>query len=405
MPRTQHLGKQIAQAADQRRLVLLIGAAVRTRAVDEVGQVAWYHPEARRLGEIGTNHSALPTSDLPTKQVDIVSAGSQPLTRGSPHIPCARNEHSCHALRYRVEAGRTTGLWDEQKRGCTIVPFPERPMSSPVPLWTRDTHRPTDRAASVFLVCFSQGPLRDDILLDPQRFGVPAEEAVALVNVRRQERNQDPKTFDGWRTGAFRTAGARDLGDSLSLLDAADECQLIRVGVSDRADLGYLQVCWALARWMCARGAGVVLDGHAGRFWKGSTIANLPPNAPFDIDREISIVLENEPSFGEQGHFIHTRGMVKMARPDVVSVCAPEDSAVVAELLKQLALGMAQGLVPKTPRHSVRFAESLSVALGTPPDDIDIPRLRLNNDAVLVSYEDGGHLIGLAARMHAIATD
>lgn len=275
-------------------------------------------------------------------------------------------------------------------------------MSDFAPVWTRDAHQPTERNADVLLVCFSHGPLRDDPPLDAGRFGVPSAAAVDLLDVRRQERATDPAVFDGWRAEPLHAIAARDLGASVTELDNADECHIIRAELADPADLGYLQAAWALARWLCARGASVVLDGHAARFWTSEQVLAVAPDAPFDVNREVSVIFETEPAFGTDGHFVHTRGLVKLARPDVVAVCGVNDADLVAELLKQLAIGMARGLVPSATRHGVDLGDGLTLYLGAPAPEVDVERLFLNNQATLLSFEDGKHLIGVAERMREL---
>ncbi len=278
-------------------------------------------------------------------------------------------------------------------------------MSQFAPLWTRDVHHATESLSDVLLVCFSQGPLQDDVPLEAARFGLPSKESVDELDVRRQERCTNPEVFDGWRVDPLRTVAERDLGEGLALLDAADECHMIRVKVRDPANLASLQACWGVARWMCARGATVVLDGHAARFWTGDAVAGWPLGTEVDIRREVSFVFETDATFGDDGHYVHTRGMVKFARPDVVAVCGPEDAPVVVEIMKELAQGMARGLVPASTRHGVALNEQLSLFLGDPTPDVDVGRLNLNNDATLLSLADGEDLRGLVQKLRAATPD
>jgi len=268
-------------------------------------------------------------------------------------------------------------------------------MSDFAPLWTRDAYQRTNRRAEVLLVCFSAGPLADGLRLDARRFGVPSQESVEALDIRRQESSSDKAIFDGWREEPLRTIAARDLGEHLALLDAADQCHLIRASLPDPPDLGYLQAAWAVARWMCARGATVVFDGHAVRFHRGEKIRERPADAPLDIRQEVGFVLEPDVDVGVEGHFVHTRGMTKLARPDVVAVCGVEDVDLVVEIMRELAAGMAQGLMPEATRHGVELSQGLSLYLGEPSPKLGVARLHLNNDATLLSLEGGEHLIGV----------
>jgi hypothetical protein len=278
-------------------------------------------------------------------------------------------------------------------------------MSQFAPLWTRDAYQVTESLADVLLVCFSQGPLREDLPLEAARFGIPSRESVDLLDVRRQERRTNSEVFDGWRVDPLRTVAERDLGEDLAWLDAADECHMIRVKTRDLANLGYLQASWGVARWMCARGATVVLDGHAARFWKGEDVAGWPLGTEVDIRREVSFVFETDATFGEDGHYVHTRGMVKLGRPDVVAVCGTDDAPVVVEIMKELAHGMARGLVPSSTRDGVALTEHLKLFLGDPTPEVDVGRLNLNNDATLLSLADGASLRGLVEKLRVAKSD
>lgn len=268
-------------------------------------------------------------------------------------------------------------------------------MSDYAPLWTRDAYQRTNRHAEVLLVCFSAGPLTEGPRLDARRFGVPSQKSVEMLDIRRQERTAEAAIFDGWREEPLRTIAARDLGDDLALLDAADQCHLIRASLPDQPDLGYVQAAWAVARWMCLRGATVVFDGHAVRFHTGEKIMAQPADAPLDIKREVGFVFEPDVDVGADGHFVHTRGMIKLARPDVVAVCGVEDVDLVVEIMRELAAGMARGLMPEATRHGVELSQGLSLYLGDPRPGLGVARLHLNNDATLLSLAGGEHLIGV----------
>jgi hypothetical protein len=156
---------------------------------------------------------------------------------------------------------------------------------------------------------------------------------------------------------------------------------------------------------MCERGASIVLDGHAARFWTAAEVSSRAPATDIDIRHEVRFLFENEPSFGEGGHYVHTRGMVKLARPDVVAVCGTEDADVVVEIMKELAQGMARGLVPESTRHGVALNDTLSLYLGEPTPAVDVGRLHLNNDATLLSLADGEPMTGLVQKLRAAATE
>jgi hypothetical protein len=263
-------------------------------------------------------------------------------------------------------------------------------MTDSIPLWTRDSALDSEREAHVMLVCFAAGPLRDDVPFVASQFGAPSPESVAQVELRQHLRESAPEWFDGWRSGACRTIAEHQLEAALPELDAADRCTTIELCLPEPPDLGYLQTAWALARWLVARGAAIVLDVHAARYLQGSELP--PPDAELEIEREVSLIFESDPTEPGGGHVLHTRGMKKLARPDIVAVCDPDDEELFADVLWQLADGMARGFLPELPRQGVDLDEETTLYLVQDAGDELAEKLGLNNDARLLVDEDGNSL-------------
>jgi hypothetical protein len=158
--------------------------------------------------------------------------------------------------------------------------------------------------------------------------------------------------------------------------------------VFDPFDLGYLQAAWGLARWLCARGATVVLDAHATRFWPAEAVAAQPTGAAFDVRRELTMVVETRPTPGLGGHVVHTRGLVKLARPDLVTVVAAGDTARAAEALWRIAARLADGYMP-APGDVADADTTVPLHLAPAPKGSFAEALHLDNDAVLVAGADG----------------
>jgi hypothetical protein len=199
------------------------------------------------------------------------------------------------------------------------------------------------------------------------------------------------------------------LGSNVELLDRADFCHTVSFSLSPMTDFGYLQAAWAIARWMVDRGGSVVLDVHAARFSPTDAVRAIPPDAPLDVPRELSFIFETDAD-GDGNHVVHTRGMRKFGRPDLVAQVGPDDANLVRDIFVQLAIAMADGPVPGSPRHGVDLTERITLYLV--PDDVNgtaggasrppprmAERLGLNNDALLLVSEEGGTLRGLAARL------
>ncbi len=164
-------------------------------------------------------------------------------------------------------------------------------------------------------------------------------------------------------------------------------------------DHGYLQAAWAVARWMMARGATVVLDAHAATFVDAERLAARPFDAPFDVRREITIVFETDTTEASGDHVLHTRGMRKLGRPDLVALALPEDRDAVANLLGQLAQAIGDGPLPVLPRHGVDIAPNVTLFIVDDAGGAFAQRLGLDNDARLIVDANGRSLRGLAARL------
>jgi hypothetical protein len=257
-----------------------------------------------------------------------------------------------------------------------------------VPLWKRTSTAATGRVADVVLIAFHTGPISADEPMSAARFGLPGRDLVELLDVREHAGPPAVEWMDGFRRGALRTIAGKDLGD-LAALDAADACVTVRATVADPLDLGYLQAAWAVARWLFARGASVVLDGRATRFWPARDVSALPPDAAFDVRREVTMVVETQASPGLGGHVVHTRGLVKLARPDLVTVVAAEDTRRAAEALWRLTARLADGYMPAA--GDVADADTMvPLHLAPAPEGSFAEALNLDNQAWLVTAADGG---------------
>ncbi|MFD0591192.1 hypothetical protein ACFQZ4_00165 [Catellatospora coxensis] len=156
---------------------------------------------------------------------------------------------------------------------------------NPISVWPRPQHQLTSRKATVALVAFSADPLTPDAPLDARRFGMPAHPSVQGLDVRSHAREDDPDWFDSWHTGALAAIAARDLPDPAALR-AARHCHMAQLEVDDPADLGHLQVAWAVAGWFVSQGSLAVLDAHAHRWHPAAAVAALAPDRPFALAAE-----------------------------------------------------------------------------------------------------------------------
>ena len=73
-----------------------------------------------------------------------------------------------------------------------------------------------------------------------------------------------------------------------------------------------------MARWLCSLGASAVLDGFPILWRPAPEILGWSPDRELNIDREISVTFETDERFG-RAHVLHTRGMGKFARFDLIT--------------------------------------------------------------------------------------
>jgi hypothetical protein len=265
----------------------------------------------------------------------------------------------------------------------------------PVAAWPRPYFKPSDAQTELLFVCFGSAPLAEE-QLSRQRFGLPSRQLLERVDLREHLRAAHPAWFEGWWTAAFGAIAKRDLGPELSSLTACDVCYTLALKLEDQPTLAPQQTIWGLSRWLCERGARVVLDVHALRFRTRAEVEGLSLNES-DVERDVKLVFENQPTEGGL-HLLHTRGLCKFARPDVLCYIRPEDLEPTGRLLNQVARSLMEG--ETAPQIQVRVASG--VELTTSPDvapglveSLGLPA------AVRLGRSDGAALAGIAGLVAA----
>jgi hypothetical protein len=147
--------------------------------------------------------------------------------------------------------------------------------------------------------------------------------------------------------------GTRDTTRPTVPTSAANVCYSVTVEVDDPADLTHLQLAWAVAASLARAGAGAVLDLHAAHWLTGAAVAALPPDRPFTVQNEFTTTAETRPASGF-GHPVHTRGLAKVARPDLVTGVPATRIEHTDRILNHLSRLLANGAV-LTPGQRLRF--------------------------------------------------
>ncbi|BEL08552.1 hypothetical protein Q0Z83_067430 [Actinoplanes sichuanensis] len=222
----------------------------------------------------------------------------------------------------------------------------------------------------------------DEVLTGLDLTGVvPAGAPVDALDVRLHRHSENPEWVDGFRSGPLRDLAARELPD-LRLIDDATCCYSVQVRMPDPADLTHLQLAWAVAAAACRAGATAVLDVFAHDWSLASSIAGLDPNRPFTVLREISVVAESDESPGF-GHAVHTRGMLKFGRPDLIMGVPRDEIGEAAQILNQLAGMLAEGHVLE-PGRQLRIDGERTLTVVPYLPDTRIPDVKLIGDGLLL---------------------
>jgi hypothetical protein len=254
-------------------------------------------------------------------------------------------------------------------------------VTSAIEPWQRPAFRPTGRNAAITLIAFADenvlGTGRDLQIRD----AVPQAAPIAALDLRMHQYADSPDWIDAWRTGALRNIAAQQL-DDLGRLDAASCCYSITVAAEDPADLTHLQLAWAVASRIVAAGAFAALDVYAVNWLSGSTVASLSPDRPFTIHQEVSLVAETEPTPGF-GHPVHTRGMIKFGRPDLVAGVPADRVEETGRILNHLARMLAEGHI-LAPGQQLRLDGQRMLTVTAYAPDATTAELNLNNDALLI---------------------
>ena len=241
--------------------------------------------------------------------------------------------------------------------------------------------KPDGRTASVILFAFSASPLPSPLPLNRVKHGVPDGDGMKHVGVASIAREQAPEWFAGFFSEPGATMARGELGPAVYEAAATSTfVHRIDAEIVSPPDLGYLQAAWALARCAGDTGATAVLDAHSLRWWSRETIRSWKLDAPFDVDREITLVLETDPASGGS-QLLHTRGMAKLARPDlVIAIEDPAESGTLAKALRELARRAATGIALEPETRTAAEGQRFELVKYAP----ELPDLGIGNEALVL---------------------
>ena len=256
-------------------------------------------------------------------------------------------------------------------------------------VWPRARYTATRQRTQIFFVCFGRAPL-SQVVLSRSRFGLPRPELFDQVDIREHQRSDSRAWFENWWSASFGFIARRELGSALDLLTSSEQCVTLSLDAPDQSDLAPVQTMWGLVRWLCERGCDVVLDVHSFRFRTRGAVESLGFEGP-DLQRDVKLVFETSPTEGGL-HLMHTRGLCKFARPELLAYITPDD----VEALEPMMLEGARLLMEGTTATELRFRTSSDVELVTKPspDTTLVESLGLGA-AGLLARSDGAPLAGV----------
>ncbi len=263
-------------------------------------------------------------------------------------------------------------------------------MAEAVPVWSRPYFKASQQPTKILFVCFGKAPL-GDLEISGARFGLPSRDLAAQIDVREHRRAAKPGWFESWWGSSFGAIAQRDLAEDLPLLTTSDVCFTLSFNDSDRSDLAPLQTVWGLSRWLCARGATVVLDVHAFRYRTRADVEALSWETS-DVTRDVKIVLETEPT-RDGLHLMHTRGLCKVARPELLSLISPDDAGTMGRLMSQVARTLLEGASAAQIR--LRVADGVELVASPSNEPALVASLGLEA-GVTLGRSDGASLSGIA---------
>ncbi len=190
------------------------------------------------------------------------------------------------------------------------------------PLWLRPDFVDTGAHVTFRVYAFSSAPFPMDGMGPADDPWCPFSDFPGCIDLGLYARPTATELFDTILGHEGRLPLAvhrlRDPELSRERFARAQHCACIEVDLADAADLGYLQCVWAMARWLVRRGADVIFDDRARAWHLAEDLLAWPTPLEPRFTREVTITIETDHAPG-RGNVMHTRGMLKLGRPDLVA--------------------------------------------------------------------------------------
>jgi hypothetical protein len=208
----------------------------------------------------------------------------------------------------------------------------------------RPRHRPAPRAARIGFLALLSGGGRIDGALERARLEMHVDAAWERLDIDVRARASDQHALDNALAGRAHLALAgRDPHEQREV----ERCQryvTITAELPDSAELLVLQAALALLRALAAEQELLLaLDRSSARWWAPAELLALAAGRALDLDEHVQLVVEAVERRPGVGHLVRSRGLEKLARPDVGGRVPRRDAERIAELLRDLARLLLEG--------------------------------------------------------------
>ncbi len=252
--------------------------------------------------------------------------------------------------------------------------------------WWRPSFEPSDAESIVDVIFFSDREFPRDLAVGrehglPDGYMWPTTSGFARFSSER----------DGWDRVEpvllnMRAEADLQIPGVSQRLDRVGHALSVIVEDADSARLDHLRAIWAVARWAESSGAFAMFDA-ASETWHQLGDLGRDVTDEFSLSREVAFVQEGDadPNFGL---VMQTRGMAKLARPDIVLCHVPPHAVAPAQaLLVRLARLAADGerLLP----NRARRVESATITVEPMHRGVNVPAdLRIYDEAIVVNFAE-----------------
>lgn len=229
-------------------------------------------------------------------------------------------------------------------------------MTTPLQPWPRELHPESRDDVAVHLFVFAPRELDLGAPLSSAEHGVPEGFDADAIEVAYLDRGTHAQWVEGFFDPSVEALARREIGEAFEDVKRSQGVYALSFVAEEPDTLGYLQTIWAFARYLASLGASAVLDAATNRWWKAAELLARTPDRPFAIEDEVVVVVEDDGDGAPA--YVHTRGLQKLGRPDVIlEQVLPSHRARAVDLLQTLAAELARGA-------TLRAGDAIALADG-----------------------------------------